>query len=97
MLLLMHQLKMEKNIQVLSLGQRTIFLWVLAVICWSMTESSAPGGPALTFPTSMVLGMLVRACCVRQRSNLGGHYFGPSRVRALPLAAGINVGGHYFW
>ena len=21
---------------------------------------------------------------------------GPSRVRALPLAAGINVGGHYF-
>ena len=22
--------------------------------------------------------------------------FGPSRVRALPLAAGINVGGHYF-
>ena len=23
--------------------------------------------------------------------------FGLSRVRALPLAAGINVGGHYFW
>ena len=23
-------------------------------------------------------------------------YFGPSGVRALPLAAGINVGGHYF-
>ena len=22
---------------------------------------------------------------------------GPSGVRALPLAAGINVGGHYFW
>jgi hypothetical protein len=22
--------------------------------------------------------------------------FGPSRVRALPLAAGINEGGHYF-
>jgi hypothetical protein len=22
---------------------------------------------------------------------------GPSRVRALPLAAGINVGGHYKW
>ena len=22
--------------------------------------------------------------------------FGPSGVRALPLAAGINVGGHYF-
>eukprot|EP00090_Calanus_glacialis_P012573 TRINITY_DN21177_c0_g1_i15.p1 TRINITY_DN21177_c0_g1~~TRINITY_DN21177_c0_g1_i15.p1 ORF type:complete len:246 (-),score=14.50 TRINITY_DN21177_c0_g1_i15:60-731(-) len=34
MLLLMHELKMEKNIQVLSLGRRTIFLWVLAVICW---------------------------------------------------------------
>ena len=45
--------------------------------------------------------ILVRACCVRQRSNLGGHYFryfsfGPSGVRALPLAAGINEGGHYF-
>ena len=26
----------------------------------------------------------------------GGHYFGPSGVRALPLAAGINEGGHYF-
>ena len=25
-----------------------------------------------------------------------GH-FGPSGVRALPLAAGINVGGHYKW
>jgi hypothetical protein len=24
-------------------------------------------------------------------------YFGPSVVRALPLAAGINVGGHYKW
>ena len=23
-------------------------------------------------------------------------YFGPSRVRALPLAAGRNKGGHYF-
>ena len=23
--------------------------------------------------------------------------FGPSGVRALPLAAGINVGGHYKW
>ena len=23
-------------------------------------------------------------------------HFGPSGVRALPLAAGINVGGHYF-
>ena len=23
-------------------------------------------------------------------------YFGPSGVRALPLAAGINVAGHYF-
>ena len=22
--------------------------------------------------------------------------FGPSGVRALPLAAGINIGGHYF-
>jgi hypothetical protein len=26
----------------------------------------------------------------------GGHYFGPSGVSALPLAAGINEGGHYF-
>ena len=24
------------------------------------------------------------------------NYLGPSGVRALPLAAGINVGGHYF-
>ena len=23
-------------------------------------------------------------------------YFGPSGVRTLPLAAGINEGGHYF-
>ena len=27
-----------------------------------------------------------------RKNNLG-----PSGVRALPLAAGINVGGHYFW
>jgi hypothetical protein len=26
-----------------------------------------------------------------------GKDFGPSGVRALPLAAGINVGGHYKW
>jgi hypothetical protein len=25
------------------------------------------------------------------------NYIGPSRVSALPLAAGINVGGHYKW
>ena len=25
------------------------------------------------------------------------HCIGPSGVRALPLAAGINVGGHYKW
>ena len=36
------------------------------------------------------------------RSNLlsddkVAQYFGPSGVRALPLAAGINVGGHYKW
>ena len=31
--------------------------------------------------------------------NVLVHYFiylGPSRVHALPLAAGINIGGHYF-
>ena len=28
---------------------------------------------------------------------MGGRDFGPSGVRALPLAAGINVGGHYKW
>jgi hypothetical protein len=27
-------------------------------------------------------------------TNLG---IGPSGVRTLPLAAGINEGGHYFW
>ena len=26
-----------------------------------------------------------------------GELIGPSGVRALPLAAGINVGGHYKW
>ena len=32
--------------------------------------------------------------------KLGNHvwnFIGPSGVRALPLAAGINVGGHYKW
>ena len=29
------------------------------------------------------------------RSDVGGNV-GPSGVRALPLAAGINKGGHYF-
>ena len=29
-------------------------------------------------------------------SNIG-YNVGPSGVRALPLAAGINVGGHYKW
>eukprot|EP00092_Neocalanus_flemingeri_P023110 GFUD01025058.1.p1 GENE.GFUD01025058.1~~GFUD01025058.1.p1 ORF type:complete len:286 (-),score=48.78 GFUD01025058.1:48-905(-) len=34
MCLLIHELKMENNIRVLSLGRRSIVLWVLAVICW---------------------------------------------------------------
>jgi hypothetical protein len=34
MLVLMHELKILENIQVLSLGQRIIFMWVLVVICW---------------------------------------------------------------
>ena len=29
--------------------------------------------------------------------KLPGLLIGPSGVRALPLAAGINVGGHYKW
>ena len=28
--------------------------------------------------------------------TLNGKIIGPSGVRALPLAAGINEGGHYF-
>ena len=28
---------------------------------------------------------------------MDSHFIGPSGVRALPLAAGINVGGHYKW
>ena len=31
------------------------------------------------------------------RSFMSDKNFGPSGVRALPLAAGINVGGHYKW
>jgi hypothetical protein len=30
-------------------------------------------------------------------TNPTGVVNGPSGVRALPLAAGINVGGHYKW
>jgi len=34
MLLLRHELKQADDDQVLSLGRRTIYLWVLAVVCW---------------------------------------------------------------
>ena len=35
---------------------------------------------------------------LHQTFHLGlGQTIGPSGVRALPLAAGINVGGHYKW
>ena len=41
--------------------------------------------------------ILVRAKCVLPAEQTKvGHYFGPSGVRALPLAAGTNEGGHYF-
>ena len=33
---------------------------------------------------------------VSMSNQVGRSYFGPSRVRELPLAAGINKGGHYF-
>ena len=32
----------------------------------------------------------------KQINNTHQIYVGPSGVRALPLAAGINEGGHYF-
>ena len=32
----------------------------------------------------------------KPESELNWKIIGPSGVRALPLAAGINVGGHYF-
>ena len=51
-------------------------------------SSSVDGGPS-------------EGSCVRRRGSEDPHRrernFGPSGVRALPLAAGINVGGHYFW
>ena len=43
--------------------------------------------------------ILVRVALCRRCLTAVGHYFayfGPSGVRALPLAAGINEGGHYF-
>ena len=49
------------------------------------------------------IGELVRAALCRRCLTSVGHYFayfffyfGPSGVRALPLAAGTNEGGHYF-
>ena len=33
----------------------------------------------------------------KPESELNWKIIGPSGVRALPLAAGINVGGHYKW
>ena len=33
---------------------------------------------------------------MHSRIGMKGGIFGPSVVRALPLAAGINEGGHYF-
>ena len=32
-----------------------------------------------------------------QLSLIVNRIIGPSGVRALPLAAGMNEGGHYFW
>ena len=32
----------------------------------------------------------------KRENSAGDGIIGPSGVRALPLAAGINVGGHYF-
>jgi hypothetical protein len=39
------------------------------------------------------LGNLIHICKILSGGQI---YFGPSVVRALPLAAGINDGGHYF-
>ena len=46
-----------------------------------------------------VVGWLgLKIACEKEGSKIGSFtfQFGPSRVCALPLAAGINVGGHYF-
>ena len=37
-----------------------------------------------------------KQCLVKLNYKECHNYIGPSGVRALPLAAGINVGGHYF-
>jgi hypothetical protein len=44
----------------------------------------------------VIIGLIVKIGPSVVRQHLGGHYFGPSGVPALPLAAGINEGGHYF-
>ena len=44
----------------------------------------------------IVLNSLICCCKNKNKNQLNLAYIGPSGVRALPLAAGINVGGHYF-
>ena len=48
----------------------------------------------------MILMWSLQPVYVLVHDDVLGHHFGPSGVRALPLAPGINVGDHdfrYFW
>ena len=57
------------------------------------TLTDSPFEYFLTFMKSALTGPFVKAKIhtAKERGN-----FGPSGVRALPLAAGINEGGHYW-
>ena len=55
------------------------------ILCRKVTFEGAKYNYMQTYNARRGVGVGLSACTI-----------GPSGVRALPLAAGINVGGHYF-
>ena len=54
-----------------------------------------PRAPKILLRSAWDLGIIVTQPTNQQNWQISE--IGPSGVRALPLAAGINVGGHYKW
>ena len=62
-----------------------------------VNENIQPSQRILCLNTKHVEGNLVEEGGGQDFQGEFTRLIGPSGVRALPLAAGINVGGHYKW
>jgi hypothetical protein len=80
-------------------GNKRQVLYFLKILISPRRPLPYSGTCSLSSKSSLALAITKKNKNEYPRRNMTRENFiiGPSGVRALPLAAGINEGGHYFW